>query len=300
MIKIIECLDPIKILGTEVYLGTSGNRKRANFFQAQTFGFHFTENVLESTNLRHANVLRKLSALLSVMLTICFENQFLLTGYTDLLRSIKSTPTPSERSPRSFALIAVHMHPILPIHFPLLPFPRSNNIGPLLVNAGSILDQYHNTGPVLHQYWPTFFCYLGSFLFRYPFPSKTLRSLHVSQRWPRQKVRWTIHPNPPLWHDAPVRAIAFESWIARKLNYAYLTMHSIYAGRSYIGLYSIFAYIHGNMSRAERGNASSPIYHIVMRIPFTRNALASRSAGCCATFCNRTFWMTRSAGRCAT
>jgi hypothetical protein len=30
--------------------------------------------------------------------------------------------------------------------------PSSKNIGSILVNVGSILDQYHNTGPTLHQY----------------------------------------------------------------------------------------------------------------------------------------------------
>jgi hypothetical protein len=33
--------------------------------------------------------------------------------------------------------------------------PSWKNIGPLLVNVGSSLDQYR-TGSILHQYWPTF------------------------------------------------------------------------------------------------------------------------------------------------
>jgi hypothetical protein len=37
--------------------------------------------------------------------------------------------------------------------------PSSKNTGLLLVNLGSMLDQYHNTDLILHQYWPTFLCF---------------------------------------------------------------------------------------------------------------------------------------------
>jgi hypothetical protein len=38
------------------------------------------------------------------------------------------------------------------------PPPVNTPLGPL-VNVGSVLDQYDNTGPIFLQYWPTFPCY---------------------------------------------------------------------------------------------------------------------------------------------